>query len=146
MNDPINAVGIWFYSQNTNRHLFLMRDDEKHRGHWGLPGGKVENNETLLETIERECREEMGFMPEIIKLIPIEKFTANNEHFIYHTFYCIVKDEFIPHLNHEHVGFAWIDSDIVPKPLHPGFWATLKIDDVFDKITTVKENFRCHNE
>ena len=135
----INAVGIWFYAKDTGRHLYLMRDDVKYHGHWGLPGGKVEHNETLLEAIDRECTEEMGGLPEYIKLIPIEQFTADNNHFTFHTFYCIVETEFVPTLNHEHVGYAWINSDIIPKPLHPGLWATLKIDDVFERIDTLKD-------
>jgi ADP-ribose pyrophosphatase YjhB (NUDIX family) len=135
----INAVGIWFYSKSTARHLYLMRNDVKYKGHWSLPGGKVEEGETLLSAIERECTEEMGFMPEAIKLIPIEKFTATGDFFSYHTFYCIVEEEFIPVLNHEHVAYAWIDSDIIPKPLHPGLWATLKIEDIFTRINTLKD-------
>lgn len=116
-----------------------MRDDKKYSGHWGLPGGKIEDNETLLEAIERECKEEMGAMPEYIKLIPIEKFTTDDNFFCYHTFYCIVENEFAPVLNHEHVGYAWVNSGIIPKPLHPGLWATLKIDDVFKRIDTLKD-------
>ena len=135
----INAVGIWFYSVETKRHLYLTRDDKKYKGHWGLPGGKIEEGETLLEAIERECTEEMGFMPETIKLIPIEKFTASGDFFSFHTFYCIVEKEFTPILNHEHVGYSWINSDIIPRPLHPGLWATMKIDDVFKRIDTLKD-------
>jgi len=134
----INAVGIWFYSADTSRHLFMMRNDKKYKGHWGLPGGKIEENESILEAIERECIEEMSFFPNYVKLIPIEQFTTNDEHFVYHTFYCIVKSEFTPVLNHEHVGYAWIDSGIIPKPLHPGLWETLKIDDIFKRIGTLK--------
>ena len=135
----IDAVGIFFYAVDTKRHLFLMRDDIKHKGHWGLPGGKVEDGETLLDALTRECTEEMGFMPKYIKLIPIEKFTADNDAFVYNTFYCIVEKEFTPKLNHEHVGYSWIDSEIIPKPLHPGFWATLKIDDIVKRIDTIRE-------
>jgi len=43
----INAVGIWFYSADTKRHLYLMRNDKKYKGHWGLPGGKVEEGEEI---------------------------------------------------------------------------------------------------
>ena len=135
----IAAVGIWFYSAKTDRHLFLMRNDTKYSGHWGLPGGKVEKGESLLDALMRECEEEMGFMPEYLKLIPIEKFTADDEHFIYNTFYCVVDEEFVPDLNHEHCGYAWINSDIIPRPLHPGFWATLKIDDISKRINSLKD-------
>ena len=135
----MSAVGVWFYSKKTKRHLYLMRDDKKYHGHWALPGGKVESGEGLLGALERECTEEMGVMPEYVKLIPIEKFTAETGHFCYHTFYCILEDEFIPDLNHEHVGYSWINAGIIPKPLHPGFWATLKVDDIFKRIDTIRE-------
>ena len=47
------AVGVWFYAQDTQRYLYLMRNDSKYPNTWGLPGGKCEAGETLLETIER---------------------------------------------------------------------------------------------
>jgi len=134
----LNAVGIWFYAYNTQRYLYLMRNDPKHPYHWGLPGGKVEENETLLDTITRECSEEMGSMPDYIKLVPIERFTGPNNHFIYHTFFCLVADEFIPKLNDEHLGYSWIDKGVIPKPLHPGLWATINIEDIYNKIETVE--------
>ncbi len=143
LNKPkIEACGIWFYSADTQRHLFLMRNDEKYSGCWSLPGGKLEVTESLMETIERECTEEMGFMPEYIKIIPIEKFTSDGNYFVYHTFYCIVEKEFLPVLNHEHTGYAWINSGIIPKPLHPGLWSTLKVDDIFERIETVRELYQ----
>ncbi len=37
----INAVGIWFYCITTQKYLYLMRNDSKHFGSWGLAGGKV---------------------------------------------------------------------------------------------------------
>jgi 8-oxo-dGTP pyrophosphatase MutT (NUDIX family) len=72
----LNAVGVWFYSVTTNRYLYLLRNDDRNPGTWGLPGGKAKSNETLLETITRECIEELGFWPTEIKLVPIEKFTS----------------------------------------------------------------------
>ena len=132
------AVGIWFYAHNTQRYLYLMRNDPKHPYHWGLPGGKVEHNETLQDTIVRECTEEMGTMPEYIKLVPIEQYTGPRNHFVYHTFFCLVADEFVPVLNDEHLGYAWLDRGIIPKPLHPGLWATINIEDIYTKIETVE--------
>jgi len=52
----INAVGVWFYAVNTQRYLYLLRNDIKNPGSWGLPGGKVESNETLMDGIVRECQ------------------------------------------------------------------------------------------
>ena len=65
----MNAVGVWFYSAATDRYLYLMRDDAKHPGSWGLPGGKAEAGESLLVAMKRECEEEIGGFPDFVKLI-----------------------------------------------------------------------------
>ena len=134
----VKAVGVWFSSSSTGRYLYLMRNDAKHPNTWGLPGGKVESGETLLAAINRECREEMGFVPEYFKLIPLEKFTTADAGFEYHTFFCIVDQEFQPTLNNEHIGYAWIDSGTWPRPMHPGLWSTVNFDAVRHKIITME--------
>jgi ADP-ribose pyrophosphatase YjhB (NUDIX family) len=135
----INAVGVWFYSVDTHRYLYLMRNDPKHPDTWGLPGGRIEGNETLIEAITRECTEELGSMPEYIRLVPLEKFTTADQGFAYHTFFCSVSSEFTPVLNHEHQGWAWIASGTWPKPMHPGLWSTVNFDAVRNKIKTVEQ-------
>jgi 8-oxo-dGTP pyrophosphatase MutT (NUDIX family) len=134
----VNAVGVWFYAVNTQRYLYLMRNDPKHPGSWGLPGGRMELGETLRDTMFRECKEELGFVPDFIKLMPIEKFTTVDEKFCYHTFYCSVDREFVPALNNEHLGYAWIDSGTWPRPMHPGLWSTVNFEAVRDKISTLE--------
>lgn len=137
---PLNAVGIWFYSVSTSRYLYLLRNDSKHPGSWGLPGGKVEGKESLLDALRRECLEEIGTFPETIKIVPIEQFTSADNRFIYHTFFGVLEEEFPPTLNKEHYGYAWIDSGEIPKPLHPGFWSTINIDEIKEKINTVEKS------
>ena len=145
-NSTINAVGVWFYSVNTQRYLYLLRNDPKHPGSWGLPGGKIESGETLIEAMNRECTEELGFVPEYIKLIPIEKFTSSDRGFSYHTFFCSIDQEFVPKLNNEHVGYAWINSGTWPKPMHPGLWSTINFTAVKEKIESVERNISNHND
>jgi ADP-ribose pyrophosphatase YjhB (NUDIX family) len=138
----VNAAGVWFYSQTTNRYLYLLRNDPKNPECWSLPGGKSEIKESLLETIERECGEELGSMPNYIKLMPIEKFTSDDGVFAYHTFFCVVENEFIPKLNHEHFGYAWVDTTIVPKPLHKGLWSTINFEAVQSKISIIQKQLQ----
>ena len=136
----VNAVGIWFYSVATQRYLYLLRNDPKHPGSWGLPGGKIESGETLIDAMNRECIEELGQMPTYLRLVPLEKFTSNDLKFSYHTFFCSVTSEFIPRLNDEHLGYAWIASGQWPKPMHPGLWSTVNFDAVKEKIVAIEQS------
>jgi 8-oxo-dGTP pyrophosphatase MutT (NUDIX family) len=138
-SSAVNAVGVWFYAVATGKYLYLMRKDPKHPDTWGLPGGRIEAGETLIQTIERECQEELGSMPEYLRLIPLEKFTTADHVFAYHTFFCIVKEEFVPVLNHEHQGYAWIQSGTWPRPMHPGLWSTVNFDAVQNKISAMEQ-------
>jgi 8-oxo-dGTP pyrophosphatase MutT (NUDIX family) len=133
------AAGVFFHSTDTSRYLYLMRTDTKNPNNWGIPGGKIEGDETLLEGIERECNEEIGYFPKELKLVPIQKFV--NHDFTYHTFFCRVDKEFVPILNDEHCGYAWVGDNQYPKPLHPGLFNTVNFDVVQAKlkILTKKE-------
>ena len=134
----MKAVGVWFRSVATSRYLYLLRNDSKNPETWGLPGGKVEAGETLLGAMERECIEELGHMPEYHRLVPLEKFTSADGVFEYHTWICVVPQEFVPTLNHEHLGWAWIDQGTWPRPMHPGLWNTVNLEAVQHKIHTVE--------
>ena len=137
----MKAVGVWFRSSATGRYLYLLRNDTRHPGSWGLPGGKIETGETLLGGMERECIEELGFFPTYLRLVPLEKFTSADQAFEYHTWVCVVDTEFTPRLNYEHLGYAWIDAGIWPKPMHPGLWNTMNIDAVQSKILLLEKEF-----
>ena len=129
------SAGVFFYSKQTQRFLYLLRTDAKNPGNWGIPGGKIHNGETLLEGIIRECEEEIGHFPSDAKLVPIQKFI--NHSFIYHTFFCEVDQEFIPVLNDEHCGYAWVGDNQYPKPLHPGLFSTVNFDVVQQKLSSL---------
>ena len=135
----IESCGALIYCRATNRYLFLLRALSKHKNSWGIVGGKVEPGETVVEALHREILEELGGEIAQAKLRPIEKFTSDNQKFFYHTFMIVVDDEFVPLLNHEHIGFCWVPLNNYPKPLHPGVWRTFKFDAVVKKIKIIED-------
>ena len=136
-----HSVGLFICARETNRHLYLLRNDRA-GNFWGLPGGKQESSESLLATLKRECQEEMNWWPEHLKVFPIEQYTSNDEKFIYHTFCSIIDSEFMPVLNHEHVGYCWVDESVYPKPLHRGLFNTLNYDIIKEKLAIIKTSIR----
>lgn len=135
----IEGTGALIYSTKTHRYLFLLRNGNKYSGTWGLPGGKIDRGETVAQALAREIEEELGGVIAGAKLIPIEKFTSDNGKFTYHTFLIPVDDEFVPVLNNEHRGYAWVAVEDHPKPLHPGVWRTINFNEVVAKLKTVEK-------
>lgn len=138
-NNINESCGALIYCTSTKRYLFLLRNNGKFRRTWGLVGGKIENQETMVEGLEREIKEELGGEIKEAKLIPIEQYTSDNKKFIYHTFLIKVEEEFIPNLNHEHVGYCWVPLESAPIPLHPGVYRTFKFKHIIEKIKVHEE-------
>jgi hypothetical protein len=90
--------------------------------------------------MERECTEELGCFPAYQRLIPLERFTSTDMGFEYNTWVCVVDQEFQPTLNNEHIGYAWITSGTWPRPMHPGLWSTVNIEEVQSKLTAVERS------
>lgn len=139
--EPGNLIsaGALIYCSKTQRYLFLLRTGGSHAGSWGLVGGKIERDETVVQGLNREIAEELGGIIHDAKLIPIEKFTSQSNRFEYHTFMITVEEEFVPLLNHEHRGYAWVKLEDHPRPLHPGVWRTFKFNNVIEKIQTLEK-------
>jgi len=136
----IRASGCILLSENTKRILLQLRKpDRKNKNYWGFWGGKQEGQELPVQTIERELEEELGFLPDITKFIPIHKMVSNDESFEYDTFLATVPQEFTPNINGESEGYAWVNYDRYPVPLHPGAKIVLQNPRIMSKIKTVVE-------
>jgi len=134
--DKIICSGALFYALDTKRFLFLHRTGSKQKELWGLVGGGNEEGETPWEGLKREISEEIGSV-NITKTIPLETFVSNDTKFLFHTYLCIVKEEFMPVLNDEHDGYAWVSFNHWPKPLHYGLRNTLNKKTNLNKLETV---------
>ena len=138
------AAGVLFLAKDTGRCLFQLRKAEKRfKNTWGFWGGTLRKKETPYECILRELEEEIGFVPELQKLNPIDVYQSKDKKFYYYSFVYVVDKEFHPILNGESAGYAWVDIGWWPTPLHAGTRATLIHNKGEDKIHTILD---IHNE
>jgi 8-oxo-dGTP pyrophosphatase MutT (NUDIX family) len=135
--NKIICSGALFYSLKTKKFLLLHRTKSRQNNVWGLVGGKNEGCETPWEGLQREVKEEIGKSHKIIKTIPLETFISSDEVFNFHTYLCVVENEFLPILNSEHDGYAWVNLNSWPKPLHQGLMKTLRNKDNQQKLKTL---------
>jgi len=139
MEDVIVCSGALFYSRKSNRILLIQKAEGKHKNTWGLVGGTTENGETPWQGLQREIKEEIGFLPTIIKTLPLESFVSNDHKFNFYTYLCVIEEEFIPKLSKEHKGWAWCVIENCPKPLHQGLRSSFGNRSIRNKLNTVFE-------
>ena len=135
MKDII-CSGALLYALDTKRFLFLHRAQGKHKDLWGLVGGTNESGESPWSALQREIQEEIGVV-KVVKTIPLESFVSNDNAFHFHTYLGIVEKEFLPVLNNEHTGYAWVSLGKWPKSLHHGLRNTLQNKTIQNKLQTV---------
>lgn len=136
-------MGTLFISCKTNRILYNLRAEHKtYSLTWSLWGGMLENNELPKDGLLRELQEEMGFVPNIDKIYPFDIYESKDKNFRYYSFVCVVEDEFIPILNSESSGYAWVSLGTWPNPMHYGAKQSFKSAKSIDKLKLILSNHK----
>ena len=76
---------------------------------WGLPGGAIDPGETVVETLRRECREELGVDVAIGPLTGIYYHAKFNSHAL--IFRCSLPADIELSLSSEHSDFRFFRLD-----------------------------------
>jgi 8-oxo-dGTP diphosphatase len=81
----VNVVYCLIYDEENEQVLMVHNKDVNS---WSMPGGAVEDDETLEQAAIREVKEETGLLVEISDVVAVNEclFTKNNEHAIFITF------------------------------------------------------------
>lgn len=129
------AAGALFKCTSTNRFFFLLRSTtSSYPSRFGLVGGKVHVGEHIMEGLQREIIEEIGFLPKITKWQNFNCFKSLDKKFTYHSILILTPMEFIPNINGESDGYAWVSIDNPPRPLHPRLKEVLESSVLRDSI------------
>lgn len=89
--------------QNNSGEILVLQTD----GKWKLPGGRLEENETWLEGLRREIKEETGIENFTIeKILNVDLSDSGNTYIV--TFLCKIEDNPEIKLSDEHQKYAWV--------------------------------------
>jgi ADP-ribose pyrophosphatase YjhB (NUDIX family) len=102
-----------------NKSVLLMKYRYGDTDVWGIPGGGIDEGETLIETLKRELKEELGLDIEVGNLIGIVETPAAGK--IQHTLHCIfqgtlaaISSNKTPRVNPEHssaITADWVTAN-----------------------------------
>lgn len=94
------------------------------RGRWDLFGGALDEGETKLEALVRECKEEAGLevRGSDLSLIGEQIGERKGHKALRVCFKLKLESEFEPKLSFEHAEFKWMNKDEVEKTDLPDFY------------------------
>jgi GrpB-like predicted nucleotidyltransferase (UPF0157 family)/8-oxo-dGTP pyrophosphatase MutT (NUDIX family) len=113
MKSKLRTVGC--FVEYGDKFILLLRNSTKPQGNtWGLPAGKVENNESDLETIVRETYEETGIkLPQSkFELIGVYEFNFSYLDLTFPTYRVkLGKDHKVVIRTNEHKAYKWVTAE-----------------------------------
>lgn len=98
---------------NENDEIFLMKSP-KWENQWLVPGGKVEEGDTMEETVRKEVKEETGLEVKDIEFLEVKDGGnpddfSRETHFIFLNFVCRAENPDVELDQREATEYVWID-------------------------------------
>lgn len=120
--------------------LICVRDAylvlQSQNGYWDIPGGRIDGDETIVETLQRELKEEL---PEIgahtiegvVYAYRLSKNIIDDKGLVL-LFHKVIAEPFEIVLSNEHKDYRWVTKDTIHEllesgvPIEPGYYEALK--------------------
>ncbi len=113
MSLSVKRVFVLLFCETTQTYLAIQRADDKT---WGLPGGKIENEENPIFAVKRETLEETDVS------IPVPNLAYDFEAVPgvrCQLYVAIMPKRVAVSLNSESLDYKWTALDQWPEPAHP---------------------------
>jgi ADP-ribose pyrophosphatase YjhB (NUDIX family) len=122
--------------QRTNELLMVRRGTPPGRGLWSLPGGRVEQGETLAEAALRELAEETGLEGVCGPMVGWVERIGPGWHFVILDFEVVLLGDDAPAAGDDAAEAAWVPVWDVPElPLVDGLAEFLSDHGIIDTIS-----------
>lgn len=103
----VHVAGV--FCEWKGRFLFLERaETQPQGGTWCVPAGKMEEGESVEETLTRELSEEAGITFSSPQSVGELYVTLPETQYLFHMFHVIYDEPPEVTLNHEHTAYAWL--------------------------------------
>ena len=117
-------VGIKALLIVEGKCLIVKRVEPTHE-YWDVPGGRIDDNETLMETLARELGEELPSLKNytVENIVGAYRFRKNitNDRGLVLIFYKVIAPSFDVVLSEEHTEYIWVGKNELPKFYEEGF-------------------------
>jgi ADP-ribose pyrophosphatase YjhB (NUDIX family) len=130
------TIGVFAAIFDERRRIICVKRNYGPRN-WGLPGGGMEPHESLLVALEREVREETGYLVRAGRLIGVYALPPRDDVVLFFEATVVGREPWQP--NGEIVEVAFFPEDELPEPM--GSRAKVRIQDAFAGLTGVVRVF-----
>ena len=94
------------------KRVLLLKNE---RGEWDLPGGKIENRETVADTLVREVKEETNITIDEYSILHADKYFIRDQGVIVIIFYAMLTGEEPIRMSFENIDYSFFSDDEVRK-------------------------------
>ena len=140
----VAVVGV--IRNKDGRYLVLKRHQREiaYPGQYTLPGGKVENNNTIEETLAQEIQEECGLTMKPGKILLKDKsFIRPDQQTVkVFSYLCEVEDNGRVVLSEDFTDYKWVTTEELKKIPHVGIAEELKKADELYQIKIPLEKLK----
>ncbi len=101
--------------------VLVLKKGSGDSAYWDIPGGRIDDNETLEETLKRELSEELpslrGYkIGDVVSAYRLSKNIDDDKALVL-IFYRVEAENFEVTLSEEHAAFQWVTKQTLPELL-----------------------------
>ncbi len=104
--------------------VLVLKKEGSESAYWDIPGGRIDDNETLEETLRRELHEELPTIGEyrVGEVLSAYRLSKNikDDTALVLVFYAIYADSFEVSVSEEHMDSRWVTKGTVTELLSSG--------------------------